>query len=55
MGLVIGVVEDEALELGELTLDFVEPGCIRWSPDEYDIVLSCPSPDFCTTMRRKVI
>ena len=51
MRLVVGVVEDEALELCELTLDFVEPGCIRWCPNEYDIVLSCPSPDFSTTMR----
>jgi hypothetical protein len=50
MRLVIGVVEDKALELGELTFDFVEPGCIGRSPDEYDVVLSCPSSNFSMPM-----
>jgi len=55
MGAEVGVVERIAFEFGELTLDPVEPGSVRRCPDECDLVLSCPSPNFDSLVWREVV
>ena len=49
------VVETELPDFGELAFDPIEPRSIRRCPDEANIVVSCPSPYFWTSVRREII
>ena len=55
MRFVKSIIDAELPNLGELAFDPIEPRSIRRCPDEANIVVSCPSPYFWTSVRREII
>ena len=55
MFLVVGVLKNELSQLGELTLDAIQPGCIGRRVDQSDTVFLCPVFDTVADMWGEII
>ena len=48
MRFVISVIEAELPDLGELRFNAIEPGSVRWRPNQTNVVFSSPASYFWT-------